>query len=80
MLEWIKWETATLSKLQQAHLDLFDDGEVASAMFIGDFIKDVEKELRCAKRMYLDLSAVDFDLAYILDKQKSIHDKYKKML
>ena len=30
--------------------------------------------------MYLDLSAVDFDLVYILDMQKDIHDKYKKML
>ena len=80
MNEWIKWETTTLSKLQQAHLDLYDDGEVASAKLIGKFIKDVERELKCAKRMYLDLSAVDFDLCYILDKQKYIHDKYKKML
>jgi len=80
MIEWINWETTTLSKLQKAHLDLYDDGEVASAMLIGEFIKDVQKELKCAKRMYLDLSAVDFDLCYILDKQKSIHDKYKKML
>ena len=80
MAEWIRWETATLAKLQQAHLDLYDDGEVASAMLISKFIKDVEKELKCAKRMYLDLTAVNFDMPYILDKQKSIHDKYKKML
>lgn len=78
--EWIKWETATLVKLQQSQLDLYDDGEVASAMFINKFIKDVECELKCAKRMYLDLSAVDFDMCYILDKQTGIHDKYKKML
>lgn len=78
--EWIKWETSTLAKLQQAHLDLFDDGEVASAELISDFIKDVQKELKCAKRMYIDLSAIDFDLCYILDKQKGIHDKYKEML
>lgn len=80
MSEWIKWETTTLAKLQQAHLDLYDDGEVASAELINDLINDVQKELKCAKRMYLDLIAVDFDLAYILDKQKGIHDKYKKML
>ena len=78
--EWIKWETTTLSKLQKAHLELYDDGEVSSAMLIGEFIKDVQKELKCAKRMYLDLSAVEFDLGYILDKQKKIHDKYKSML
>ena len=78
--EWIKWETATLSKLQQAHLELYDDGEVASAMFINKFIKDVQQELKCAKRMYLDLFAVDFDMVYILEQQTKIHDKYKKML
>ena len=80
MSEWIKWETATLTKLQQSQLDLYDDGEVASAMFINKFIKDVEKELKCAKRMYLDLFAVDFDMVYILEQQTKIHDKYKKML
>lgn len=78
--EWIRWETATLSKLQQAQLDLYDDGEVASAMFINKFIKDVAKELKCAKRIQLDLNAIDFDLCYIVEQQKSIHDKYKSML
>lgn len=78
--EWIRWETTTLAKLQQAHLDLYDDGEVASAMLIGKFIKDVQKELKCAKRMQLDLNVVDYDMCYILDKQKHIHDKYKAML
>ena len=80
MTEWIRWETSTLSKLQQAHLDLYDDGEVASAKLIGKFIKDVEKELKCAKRLYLDLTATNFDMCYILDMQKDIHDKYKDML
>lgn len=78
--EWIRWETATLAKLQQAQLDLYDDGEVASAMLINKFIKDVEKELKCAKRTQLDLTAVDYDMCYILDMQKPIHDKYKSML
>ena len=78
--EWVRWEVATLSKLQQAQLELYDDGEVASALFINKFIKDVKKELKCAKRMALELNAVDYDLCYILDKQKSIHDKYKSML
>jgi hypothetical protein len=75
--EWIKWETATLSKLQQAQLELYDDAEVASAIFINEFIQDVEKELRCAKQMFLDLSALEFDMEYIIDSQTHIHDKYK---
>lgn len=78
--EWINWETATLSKLQQSQLELYDDSEVASAMLIYEFIQDVEKELRCAKQMYLDLNAVDFDMEYILDKQTPLYEKYTDML
>lgn len=78
--EWIRWETNTLTKLQQAHLDLYDDGEVASAMFLEEFIDGVQKELKYAKRMQIDLSAVDYDLCYVLERQKKIHDKYKSML
>lgn len=78
--QWVAWETTTLSKLQRAQLDLYDDGEVASAMFINKFIKDVAKELKCAKRLKLDLEAVDYDLGYVLSMQKRVHDKYKAML
>lgn len=78
--EWIRWETATLAKLQQAQLDLYDDGEVASAMFINKFIKAVTKELKCARRLQLDLNAVDYDMPYIIGEQKRIHDKYKAKL
>ena len=48
--QWIRWETETLTKLQQAQLDLYDDGEVASALFINKFIKNVECELKDAKK------------------------------
>ena len=78
--QWVKWETETLKKLQDFQLDLYDEGEVASALFINKFIRDVEKELKCAKRKHLELSAVEYDLEYIYAEQKEIHDKYKSML
>ena len=78
--KWIKWETETLNKLKQAQLDLYDEGEVASALFINKFIKDVERELKYAKRKQIELATVDYDMPYILEEQKRIHDKYKAML
>lgn len=78
--QWIRWESETLNKLQQAQLDLYDEGEVASALFINHFIKRTQHELKCAKRKHLELSAVEFDMDFILSEQKEIHDKYKSML
>ena len=78
--QWIRWETETLTKLQQAQLDLYDDGEVASALFINKFIKNVECELKHAKRKQIELAAVEYDMSYILGEQKRIHDEYKSML
>lgn len=78
--EWIRWETTTLSKLQQVQLELYDDGEVASAMFINRLIKQVSKELKCAKRKHIELNTLDYDMSYILSEQKCIHDKYKAKL
>lgn len=78
--QWIRWETETLTKLQQAQLDLYDDGEVASALFINKFIKNVECELKDAKKKQIELAAVEYDMSYILGEQKRIHDEYKSML
>lgn len=77
---WVDWEEDTLAKLCNAQRDLYDLSEVASALFLDEFIKDVECELKHAKRKLIELSDVEFDLSYILQEQKCIHDKYKKKL
>ena len=80
MFKWVSWERETKEKLQQAYMQLIDENEVASAIFIGKFIEDVDCELKWAERKYIDLSSVDFDMTYILGEQKKLHDKYKSML
>lgn len=77
---WVAWEKETKEKLQDAYIELLDKNEIATAMFIKKFIKDVDCELKYAERKMLDLMSVDFDMTYILEEQKAIHDKYKAML
>ena len=76
--KWITWETETLNKLQQAYDALCEAGDPAAALFIEDYIQDTECELKAAHRKALELSAVDYDMPYIMQEQKRIHDKYKR--
>ena len=80
MDKWVSWETETKETLEQMYCELLDLNEIATAVFIQDFIKDVDCELKWAERKQLDLMSVDYDMTYILDKQDKMHDKFKSML
>ena len=53
---------------------------VVETLFLQEFIKDVDCELKWAERKQLDLMSVDYDMTYIMEQQKKLHDKYKSML
>ena len=78
--KWINWEKDTKETLERLYCELLDLNEIATAMFVKTFIKDVDCELKYAERKQLDLMAVDYDMTYIVGEQKAIHDKYKSML
>ena len=78
--KWVSWEKETKEKYQKAYADLMDIGDAASAIFIQEFIKDVDCELKWAERKEIDLASADYNMSFILGEQKRIHDKYKKML
>ena len=78
--KWVKWERETKQKFEEAYSELCAQDHVASALFIKEFIKDVDCELKYAERKHIDLMSVDYDMPYILGEQKALHDKYKKML
>ena len=79
MTKWVNWEKKVKALMESAHKDLIMEGK-ASAMKIKKFLKDVDKEMKCAHRMMLELQAVDFDMIYIIDSQQHIHDKYKEKM
>lgn len=78
--KWIEWETDTKEELSNAYNNLISMGEIAGALFVSDLLKEVDCELKYAHRKQLELNAVDYNIEYILQEQKRIHDKYKRKL
>lgn len=78
--KWIAWEKETKSKYEDAYRELVNMGEEAAAIFMQDYIKSVDCELKMAERKALDLEAVDYSLGFIVGEQTRIHDKYKRKM
>lgn len=68
---WFNWEWGVKNTLQNMYNELIKINEAAAAIFISDFIKDVDEELAEVKRQRFVLKQIDFDLTYIADQQKS---------
>ena len=49
-------------------------------MFVDCLVKDVNHELKCLDRIILDLISAAYDMVYIVESQKRLHDKYKKKI
>ena len=75
--KWIAWEKETKALYQTAYKELMDNKEEAAAIFMQDYIRDVDCELKWAERKALELEAVDYSLAFIIGEQNRLHDKYK---
>ena len=54
---------------EDAYRNLVDMSEIAAADFVLQYVKDVDKELRDAERLYRVRDAIDWDLPTIYDKQ-----------
>ena len=80
MERWTAWETETKKLYERMVNELMTLGEVAAATKVKEFLCDVDKELADACQKNLELKSVDYDIVYIMDKQKEMHDKYKKKL
>lgn len=77
--EWVKWERSTKELLQHMYKELQNIGEIASAEFIAEFIKDVDDELSYATTEQLILDSVNYDMSYIADDQRNkLHDFEEK--
>ena len=63
---------------EKAYTELIELGEIALAMFIKCYMCDVEKELKCARRMNIDLKSIDYDMSVIVPEQEKIHEEYKE--
>ena len=80
MDKWVSWEKSTKEKLEGYYCELLDLNEISTAIFLTQFIEDVDCELKWAERKQLDLMSVDYDMSYIMEQQRKMHDKFKSML
>lgn len=80
MSKWVSWETDTKELLEKMYDELVEMNEIATALFIGEFVKDVDNELEWAEQESLDLLSVNYDMTYIVERQKILHDSFKSML
>ena len=77
--EWVSWEKDTKKLYQGMSKELEEQGEVSAASYLDHLIDDVDCELKKAERLSIDLASVDYDMRYILEIQKPLHDKYKRL-
>ena len=80
IMKWVDWEKETKQLFCKAHRELLELHQENAALFVECFIKDVDCELKWAERKLIELSDVEYSLDYILQEQKSLHDKYKKKM
>ena len=73
---WVEWETDTKELYERMFKECMAINEVATAFKVKEFVLDVDKELKCAERKMIKLSAIDYDMSVIMPEQDELHDKY----
>ena len=76
---WVSWERETKKMYQDMSHELSMSGEVSASLYVDRLVKEGDCELKKADRIMIDLASADYDMTYILDMQKPLHDKYKKL-
>lgn len=77
---WVSWEKGTKELYESCYRELMEAGEVASALFVAEFIRDVDCELKKAEKYHLNKVSTSYDLIAIMDEQVHKRDKYREKL
>lgn len=80
MEKWIKWEQETKKLYQEMRQELTVLGEIAAALYIDQYIIDVDEELHDAQKKLIRLETINYDLVEITNWQEHLYKKYKKKL
>ncbi|NBH15375.1 hypothetical protein D3Z36_14610 [Lachnospiraceae bacterium] len=78
--QYHEWESDTKAVYERYAMKLRQMGHEADAIFVDGLVEDVDHELKCLDRIILDLISAGYDMVYIVESQKALHDKYKKMI
>lgn len=77
---WVDWEQSTLEFLNHIYSELIINGSSGEAIFVSNFIKDVQEELAAARHELLQLTHINFDMSYIVEDSKQKEKFYSKKL
>ena len=66
---WVDWETKTKKLYEESYAELISNGDVGSALYISELIKDVDEELVEAKTLLMKNQHTDFDVVKIIEDQ-----------
>lgn len=80
MTKWIEWEQSTKKLYQDMRQELCALNESAAALYIEQYIRDVDNELHHAQKELIKLETVGYDIVHIIEQQEDLHKKYKKKL
>lgn len=69
MTKWIQWEKDTKQLYSEMRQELCTLGEVAAALKIDCFLKDVDDELVHAEKKYIKLETINYDINTIIGWQ-----------
>ena len=78
--KWVEWERETKKLYQEMRQELCEQKEIAAALFLDNFICDVDKELRHAEKKLIKFETLGYDISPIIHQQESLYKKYKKKL
>lgn len=78
--QYHEWEADTKSIYEHYSSRLRELGAVADAIMVERLVEDVDKELKKLEGIIVDLISSGYDMVYITESQKGIHDKYKSKL
>ena len=78
--DWQEWEKDTKEVLEKYYEQLMRMDKVCEAEYVLCMIKGVSKELKKLEKCMEDMKMVDYDPIYLVEIQKSMHDKYKKKM
>lgn len=76
--KWHDWERDTKKFYSDMYNELINIGHIADSVEIKKLISDVDKELKCIDKKWLEYKSVDYNMDYIMKDQFDIHEKYNK--
>ena len=80
LTKWVEWETETKTLYSQMYQEMLNNGSVASAEFLLEYVNDVDCELKKANMYWLNKEAIGYDLGTMISEQKSKKQKYESKI